>query len=114
MKKLLFEIIKKDYPNYWSENKKHLEPLTEIIEFRNQLAHSMLDVSEDALKRPISEGVGFIDWNNGSPVTDLYFNDFTVKTAMVIGCLSDISRLLPYIEKSTSSTTPEVFDTTFR
>jgi len=97
-KELLFEIVQKDYPDYWNDHKEHLEPLTEIIKFRNQLAHSMLDTSEDALKRPLAEGVGFLDWNNGSPVTDLYFDEFVVKTTMVLSCLSDITTLLPYIE----------------
>jgi len=99
-KSVLLDIIKSDYPTYWSENKAHLEALTEVIEFRNCLAHSALDVSETALERDLSEGVGFLDWKNGSPVTDTEFNEFLVKVNMFSGCLADIERLLPFIQKS--------------
>ena len=81
----LFKIIKTDYPNYWNANKEHLEPLKDLIRFRNQLAHSILDVSETALSRPLVQGVAFVGWNNGKPVTDSEFDEFLVKTTMVLG-----------------------------
>ena len=99
-KSVLLEIIKIDYPNYWIENKAHLEALTEIIEFRNCLAHSALDLSEIALVRPLNDGIGFLNWKNGSPVVDAEFNEFLVKANMFSGCLADIERLLPFIQKS--------------
>jgi len=59
-KEILIEIVKADYPRYWEENKEFLNSLQRIQEFRNKLAHSVLDVSDDALERPLEEGVGFI------------------------------------------------------
>jgi len=68
------------------------------MQFRNKLAHSVVDVSDLALSRPLKEGVGFVDWKAGEPITDLAFEEWEVKTSMVSSCLSEIKRLLPYKE----------------
>jgi Mg2+ and Co2+ transporter CorA len=94
-RQILFKKIQDDYSWYWNENKRHLEPLEEIIKFRNKLAHSVLDVTEQTLERPIADGVGFAGWERGKPVTDAYFNETIVKTTMIISCLSDIGKFLP-------------------
>ena len=98
-KEILIEIVKKDYPRYWEENKEFLNSLQQIQEFRNKLAHSVLDVSDEALQRPLEEGVGFIQWKNGAPITDAQFQDWEVKANMLSSTLSDIKRLLPFKEK---------------
>ncbi|MFX0201614.1 MAG: hypothetical protein ACFFCW_36325 [Candidatus Hodarchaeota archaeon] len=98
-KEILIEIVKADYPRYWEENKEFLNSLQQIQEFRNKLAHSVLDVSDDALARPIEEGAGFIQWRKGAPVTDEEFEEWEVKANMLSSTLSDIKRLLPYKEK---------------
>jgi hypothetical protein len=95
---VLVSIVKNDYSNYWEENGEVLRNLTDIIRFRNKLSHSVVDVSDEALARPIEEGIGFIEWKGGLPITDNEFNDWEVKANMVSGCLGDIKRLLPYIE----------------
>jgi len=74
-KEILIEIVKGDYPRYWEDNKEFLKSLQQIQEFRNKLAHSVLDVSEEALNRPLEEGVGFVQWNKGVPVTDDEFQE---------------------------------------
>lgn len=99
-KDLLVKIVKKDYPKYWDENKHILRTLDEIISFGNKLAHSVVDVSEQALARPIEEGIRFIEWKEGKPITDMEFQDWEVKAGMVNDCLSDIKQLLPFKEKS--------------
>jgi len=95
-RQMLFKKIQENCSWYWNENKQHLEPLEEIIKFRNTLAHSVPDLTEEALERPIGDGVVFAGWNKGKPVTDTYFNEAVVKTTMVISCLSDINRLLSF------------------
>lgn len=70
-----------------------------IQEFRNKLAHSVVDVSDEALARPLDEGVGFVQWKKGTPITENEFQDWEVRTSMVNSKLSEIKRLLPYKEK---------------
>ena len=98
-KEILIEIVKKDYPAYWEENKEFLNSLQQIQEFRNKLAHSVLDVSDDALARPIEEGVGFIQWRKGTPITDGEFEEWELKATMLSSTLTDIKHLLPFKEK---------------
>lgn len=98
-KDVLFEIVRSDYPSYWKENKEELKYLDKIIEFRNKLAHSIVDVSDEALSRPLEHGIGFVEWNTGKPVTDEEFEDWELKTTTVLECLSGIRMLLPFKEK---------------
>jgi len=98
-KEVLMRIVKKDYPRYWDENNEVLKNLDDIMTFRNKLAHSVVDVSEAALARPIEDGIGFIDWEAGEPITDKQFQEWEVKANMVSSCLIDIKKLLPYKEK---------------
>ncbi len=98
-KEILIELVKADYPKYWEENKEFLKSLQKIQEFRNKLAHSIVDTSEEALNRPLEEGVGFVQWNKSVPVTDEEFQEWEVKANMLSSTLSDIKRLLPFKEK---------------
>jgi len=100
-KEILVDILKQDYPNYWEKNKRIYNDLQSIQEFRNKLAHSIVDVSDEALSRPIEEGVGFIQWKEGTPITDKEFEDWDVRSNMVYSKLFDIEQLLPYKEKTT-------------
>ena len=99
-KEILMDIVKNDYPGYWVEKKEILTYLQDIQELRNTLAHSIIDVSDDALSRPIEEGVGFIQWRKGKPITNIEFEDFEARAGTVISTLSDIKQLLPFKEKS--------------
>jgi len=98
-KEVLIEIVKSDYPRYWEENKQFLIDLQSIQECRHKVAHSIVDISDEALCRPIEHGVGFVQWRQGEPVTDKDFEEWEVKANMVGSVLSDIKRLLPYKEK---------------
>lgn len=98
-KEVLIRIVKEDYPRYWDEHSGVLKDLDDIMAFRNKLAHSIVDVSETALSRPLEEGVGFVDWNKGEPITDEEFQEWEVKTNMVSTCLIEIKRLLPFKER---------------
>lgn len=98
-KEILIEIVKNDYPRYWEENKQFLIDLQHIQEFRNKLAHSVLDVSDEALARQPEEGIGFVQWKKGAPVTDGEFEEWVVRANMLGSTLSDIKRLLPFKEK---------------
>ncbi len=98
-KEMLIEIVKNDYPRYWGTNVSFSSDLQQIQEFRNKLAHSVLDVSDEALARPLEEGVGFIQWKRGAPITDEEFQEWEVKVNMLSSTLSEIKRLLPFKEK---------------
>ncbi len=98
-KLILIDIVKNDYPSYWEENKEALTYLQNIQEVRNILAHSVVDVSDDALSRPIEEGVGFVQWRKGKPITDREFEDLEVRANTVLSTLSEIKQLLPFKEK---------------
>lgn len=98
-KEILIDIVKNDYPRFWEEHKQFLMDLQNIQELRNKLAHSILDVSDEALSRPIDEGVGFVQWKKGEPITDAEFEDWEVRANMVSSTLSDIKDLLPFKEK---------------
>lgn len=97
-KDILIEIIKKEHPCYWEKHQHFLQELRNIQEFRNKLAHSIVDVSDDALERPIEYGVGFVQWQNGVPITDSEFENWEVRLNMLNSTLSDIKHLLPYKE----------------
>lgn len=99
-REVLFRILQKDYPQYWEENSAVLRRLDEIMAFRNRLAHSVVDVSDTALSRPIERGVGFVDWNRGEPITDEQFQEWEVAATMIGTCLVEIRRLLPFKERS--------------
>ena len=101
-KQILIEIVKNDYPRYWEENKQFLIDLQEIQEFRNKLAHSIVDVSKEALARPLEKGVGFVQWSKGEPITDQEFDGWEVRANMCASTLIDIKRLLPYKAKPIS------------
>lgn len=98
-KDILVEIVKNDYPRYWEEHKQFLTDLQSIQDFRNKLAHSVLDVSDEALSRPIEEGVGFVQWRKSDPITDTEFQEWEVRANMLSSTLSDIKLLLPFKEK---------------
>lgn len=93
------EILKSDYPIYYIENAEILNSLAKLLEFRNKLAHSIVDVSDEALERPLEEGVGFILWKKGLPITDEQVSDYEVTANMVSSCLIDVERLLPFKQK---------------
>lgn len=97
-KQVLFAIVKQDYPKYWEEHQKILTAMDRIQRFRNKLAHSVLDVSEEVLMRPIEEGVSFLDWEAGRPITSTEFDDYAVDASMVLTCLEEIRCLLPFKE----------------
>jgi hypothetical protein len=98
-KEIRVDIVKNDYPRYWEEHKQFFMDLQNIQELRNKLAHSIVDVSDEALSRPIYEGVGFVQWEKGEPITDAEFEDWEVRANMLVSTLSDIKRLLPLKEK---------------
>jgi hypothetical protein len=100
-KEVLIHIVKNDYPRYWDEHTHILRALDDIITFRNKLAHSVVDVSDAAIERPLEDGIGFVDWKAGEPITDKQFQDWEVKANIVLSCLKDIKRLLPYIQRKT-------------
>jgi hypothetical protein len=98
-KDILIDIVKSDYPRYWEEHKQFLIDLQSIQEFRNKLAHSVVDFSDEALCRPIEKGVGFVQWKKGAPITDKEFEEWEVKANMIYTVLIEIKRLLPFKEK---------------
>jgi len=97
---LLIEIVRRDYPSYWDKHAEFLKDLQELQTFRNKLAHSVLDVSDEALARPLEAGVGFLQWKNGTPIPERELDDWCVRANMVSSTLSSIKMLLPYKERT--------------
>lgn len=87
---VFLKIVEAHYPEFWNENKNTLEDLKKIMEFRNKLAHSIVDVSDDALRRPAEKGIGFIEWEQGKPITDSEFQDWEVRANDVISCVNTL------------------------
>ena len=97
---LLIEVVKREHPSYWNEHATFLKDLQELQAFRNKLAHSVLDVSDEALARPLEAGVGFLQWKNGTPIPESELNDWCVRANMVSSTLAGIKMLLPYRERT--------------
>jgi hypothetical protein len=95
-KDILIKIVQVDYPLYWKEHREVLSAFQKILEFRNKLAHSRVDVSDEALAREIKDGIGFTDWKDGEPITDSEFSKWEMKAGKISSCLVDIKRLLPF------------------
>jgi hypothetical protein len=95
---MLVAIVKADYPSYWEEHSSFLRDIQLLQVFRNKLAHSVLDVSDEALARPIEAGVGFIQWKAGAPVTQFEFDGWCVRANIVLSTLKEIRVLLPFKE----------------
>lgn len=93
---LLVAIVKEEWPRFYEENEETLGSLPTIRAFRNALAHSKLDVSPEALKRSIDEGVGFLQWNRGKPVTDEEFDDYEMRVNMILASLNGIEQLISF------------------
>jgi hypothetical protein len=96
---LVSVIVKGDYPRYFEENRALINDLQEFQALRNKLAHSVVDVSEAALARPLTDGIGFIQWKNAQPITEIEFNDWDARATTSYGLLRDIRQLLPFKEK---------------
>lgn len=99
-KEILIDIVSNDYPEFWEENKELVNQLSEVQAFRNKLAHSTVDVSDEALDRPLKEGISFLQWKGGQLVTDQEFDDLVVKANAILSVLEDVQNLLPFKEFS--------------
>jgi hypothetical protein len=91
---LLTNIVKQDYPEIWEEYKSLIQDLKQYQEFRNKLAHSMIDVSDAALARPLKDGIGFIQWKDAHPITEEEFNDWDARAATSYGILCDLKGMV--------------------
>jgi hypothetical protein len=58
----------------------------------------VVDVSPAALARPIAQGVGFVQWKDGTPITERELDEWCVRATMVSGTLAGIRTLLPFKE----------------
>ena len=56
-KRILYRIIKQDYPRYWEREQEHLKEFDQVADFRNRLAHCVIDVSDEVISRPLDEGI---------------------------------------------------------
>lgn len=95
---LLKSIVKQDYPQYYESNKNIFSTFGEVKEFRDSLAHSIVDVSDPALERGIEEGIGFILWKDSKPISDIDFNDWELKSNQIYTMIREVKELLPYKE----------------
>ncbi len=96
---VLTAIVKADYPSYWDDHASFLKDIQQLQVFRNKLAHSILDVSDEALARPPEAGVGFVQWKGGEPVTEHELDNWCARANMIAGTLKEIRMLLPFKER---------------
>lgn len=97
-KEIVFRFCKQYEPGFWEDEKEFLTKLDDVQTFRNKLAHSVVDVSENALNRPIKEGVGFVQWKGGEPLTDQSFYEMNALASTIHSSLSDLRRLLSFAQ----------------
>lgn len=76
------------------EKIKKAKLIHEIKVFRDMLAHSILDMNEDTISRPIEEGISFIEFQIGKPITDEEFEEWEIKVNMVSSDISSLKSLL--------------------
>lgn len=95
-KELLVKILKADYPAFWANCGSSFRELSQLQAFRNKLAHSVVDVSDEALRRPLEQGVGFVQWKSGEPVTEEAMADWCARASTVLSALSSVRQLFPY------------------
>ena len=95
--RLLETIVKRDFDFYIKDNACLFKDLESLREFRNDVAHATIDVSEKAHKNADKE-VGFVFYKNGERKTKIVSfkkaDDYRVKANMVSGRLTEIGRLL--------------------
>jgi hypothetical protein len=75
-----------------------INELKAIGSFRNILAHSVLDVSYEALAKSPKDGVGFISYKGGqkkiNSVTEADFNDWNGRIGTVASLIGDTMRIM--------------------
>jgi hypothetical protein len=76
---ILKKILKKDYQFCLDQNPDFFREIERVIEFRNLIAHSPIDTSDEALERDPKEGVGFVSYSDGvksiKVITEAGFNE---------------------------------------
>ena len=95
-------IVRRDYPSYWDDHSAFLKDLKELQAFRNQLADSVLDVSDEMLARPLEDGLLLVQWKSGAPISGREFDEWCSRASMVSTTLAEIKMLLPFKERAPS------------
>jgi len=93
-KQIYSNILEIVNPIFHQNNKDLLQSLKQIQEFRNKLAHSIVAITDVTLNRPIDDGVGFVQWRKGDPITDDEFDDWEGKTGKVYCMVTNSKSLL--------------------
>ncbi|WP_085904468.1 hypothetical protein [Kiloniella majae] len=97
-KVIMQKIMMKNFPTQWSNRKEVFSKIERVQKIRNKLAHSTVDVSEEALSRPINLGVGFDLYENAKPIDDKTFEEMkadAVKVMIIIQEFGNLIKTLP-------------------
>ncbi len=98
--KLLTKILKRDYQGYLENHPDLLKQFDSVRDYRNQLAHATLDVSDEQLTKPEVDGIGFVYYKDGQ--RQVHFvsladaEEKQVEINMLLGNLNELQSLLPY------------------
>jgi len=95
---ILKKILKKDYQFFLENCPNLLGNLEKVKNYRNVIAHSTLDVTDDALKRKPEKGIGFIRYQDGSRsvnvLSEIDFNEWNGVMGNVSSDLSTLKMIL--------------------
>lgn len=95
---ILKHILKSDYPDYYKKNKECFNFSKEVVDFRNTLAHSILEISSETLEK---QEVRFIGIDSITIVDELIFNDRELQARALFSRIEEMERLLPFKERET-------------
>ena len=96
---LLKKVLEKDFSWYLEKNSQAMfKDLETLMKFRNRLAHSTVDVSDEALGKDPKEEVGFVFYSDGQrhvqKVTPQIVDDLQVKANMTHSRMIELGKIL--------------------
>ena len=95
---VLKKIVKLECGFYLERNPGLFKEFEAIRNFRNDLAHAIIDVSEEALIRGPTESIGFVSFKDGKEhtrrVTPAEADSYNARAGMLLGNLKEIALIL--------------------
>lgn len=95
---ILKKIIRAECRPYLDQNPGIFKEFVSIRLLRNDIAHAIIDVSDEALIRGPASAIGFVSFKDGKrhvrQITQAESEDFNGRTGSLLGNLGDIARIL--------------------
>jgi hypothetical protein len=95
---ILRQILRKDYQFFLDRNPAFFKEIEKVIKFRNLIAHALIDVSDEALKRNPKEGVGFVSYSDGVKSIKVFTEaDFNEMNGIMGNVSSELATLMRFV-----------------